>query len=368
MPGKSAVRSVGSHIFISALAIAFCLSSIKASSSAQEKQEKITVDDSARSFVVHLPQGYDKSQHYPVVVLFHGEQQDADDLGRLTHFSQFAEKNGIIAVYPNAARALWNIGVRPDAEPDFARRPFGRRGYPGGGYPGGGGGYPGGGGGYPGGGGGYPGQNPNANPNHGEPADDIGFLNQMLDRIATEYSVDEHRVYAVGLGDGGLMALRSACVVSGRITAIAVVAAELPKTMICLPTRPIAALFLDGTSDPLSPFEGGTYKPGRFHVLSAEASAKQWATFDHCGEKPAQGKIPPPDKTSKETKTYTFPGCHDDSQVILYAMKDGGHTWPDGEQYVSDSEVGKVSHALNANEVIWNFLKDKKLSDDQASH
>ncbi|MFZ0279461.1 MAG: hypothetical protein WAL60_21365, partial [Candidatus Sulfotelmatobacter sp.] len=225
------------------------------------------------------------------------------------------------------------------------------------------GGYPGGGGGYPG-GGQSGGQNPDDNRNRPEPADDIAFLNQMLDQLALKYSVDTHRIYATGLGDGGFMALRVGCEMADRIAAIAPVGAAMPKTMICLPARPVPALFINGTDDPIVPYGGGTYKPGQFHALSAEDSAKTWAKFDRCDEKPAQEKIQPLQKGEKEIKTFTFNGCHDNAQVVLYAVKDGGNTWPGGEQYMSEKEVGKTSNALNANETIWTFLSTKKIADE----
>jgi polyhydroxybutyrate depolymerase len=329
---------------------------------AQETQENITVDDVSRAFTVHLPKGYDSQQHYPVVILLHGRNQNADDMARLTHFNQLvADKNGIIAVYPNATRGQWNIGVRPD-QPSTAMGPRGgRRG--GFGYPGGGGGYPGGGGGYPG-GGRRGGQNPDENKNKPEPADDIAFLNQMLDELALKYSVDTRRVYATGLGDGGFMALRMGCSMADRVAAVAAVSATLPKTMICLPSRAVPALFLDGTDDPINAYDGGTYKPGPFHVLSAEDSAKTWAKFDRCGEKPAQGKLPAAEKGGKEIKTFTFAGCQSDAQVVLYSVKGGGNTWPGGEQYSSEKEIGKTSSDLNANEVVWGFLSSRKIADE----
>jgi poly(3-hydroxybutyrate) depolymerase len=333
----------------------------------KDVQEKIDVDDISRSFLVHVPKGYDSQQHYPVVILFHGQNQDADDMQRLTLFNQLADKEGIIAVYPNATRGRWNIGVRAEQSSQLSpRRGSGRRG----GWGGGGGGYPGGGGGYPGGGGGgYPGggqgggQNPQGTEgkNRSEPADDVAFLNQILDQLALKYSVDSRRIYAAGLADGGFMAMRVGCSMADRVAAIAPVAADLPKTMICLPSRPVPALFIDGTEDPIISYNGGSYKPGQFHMLSAEDSVKAWGRFDHCAEKAAQGKLASSDPKWKETKTFTFNGCHDDAQVILYAIKDGGNTWPGGEQYMIEKEVGKVSNALNANEAIWSFLSAKKL-------
>jgi polyhydroxybutyrate depolymerase len=34
----------------------------------------------------------------------------------------------------------------------------------------------------------------------------------------------------------------------------------------------------------------------------------------------------------------------------------GGHTWPDGPQYLSKPVVGPVSHQFNASDVIWQFF------------
>jgi polyhydroxybutyrate depolymerase len=183
----------------------------------------------------------------------------------------------------------------------------------------------------------------------------------MLDQLALKYSVDTHRIYATGLGDGGFMALRVGCTMADRIAAIAPVSAALPKTMICLPSRPVPALLISGTDDPIMPYGGGTYKPGRFPVLSAEDSAKAWAKFDRCEEKPAQDKLPALDK-SKEIKTFTFNGCHDNAQVALYSIKGGGNTWPGGAQYMAEKEVGKTSNALNATETIWSFLATKRIT------
>ena len=102
-------------------------------------------------------------------------------------------------------------------------------------------------------------------------------------------------------------------------------------------------------------------------MLSAEDSAKAWAKFDRCGEKPAQDKLPASEKGGKETKTFTFSGCHDNAQVVLYSVKGGGNTWPGGEQYSSEKEVGKTSNDLNANEIIWSFLGTRKIAGENGA-
>ena len=107
---------------------------------AHDSQEKVDVNDVSRTYVVHLPQGYNQQQHYPVVILLHGRNQDAGDMAGITHFNRLADKDSIIAVYPNAAHGSWNIGVRAEqvTQAMQPRRGGGRRGGWGG-YPGGGG-------------------------------------------------------------------------------------------------------------------------------------------------------------------------------------------------------------------------------------
>jgi hypothetical protein len=36
--------------------------------------------------------------------------------------------------------------------------------------------------------------------------------------------------------------------------------------------------------------------------------------------------------------------------------------WPGDEQYQAESQIGKTSQDLNANETIWSFLVTKKLA------
>jgi poly(3-hydroxybutyrate) depolymerase len=356
---------------------------------AQETKEKIMVDDIERSYLLRLPKGYDPAQKYPVVILLHGMNQDTDDMERLTRFDELADKDGIIAVYPSALRGRWNIGVTPPSRQSSMMSPGGRGGrrggyggggypggggggYPGGGggYPGGGGGYPGGGGGYPGGGGGYPGggggqpggQHRDEEANKPAPADDIDFLNQMLDQVATKVSVDASRVYATGLSEGGFMAMKVGCAMADKIAAIAPVGAAMPKTMICLPSRPVPVVMINGTSDPVVPHGGGTEHNLQLPVISVDDSAKAWAKIDRCSEKPTQSKLPPHEKGGMETKVETYDACHENAQVVSYSVKGAGNTWPGGEQYQVEKQIGKTSQDLNANETIWNFLVTKKLA------
>jgi polyhydroxybutyrate depolymerase len=324
---------------------------------AQETKETVTVDDVDRTFMLRLPKGYDPQHSYPVVILLHGMNLDADDMERLTRFDELADKDGIITVYPFALHGRWNVGVRPQEQSNTGMGPRHRR-Y--GGYPGGGGGYP---------GGGYPGQGGQQQPSSSEPsedrrpapADDIGFFNQMLDQLNSKFPIDSSRIYAAGLSEGGFMSLRLGCAMSDRIAAVAAIGATMPKTMICLPSRPVPLVMIDGTSDPVVPYGGGTEHNLNLSTLSADDSAKAWAKIDRCGEKPENSKIAAKEKSGMETKVETYGGCHENAQVILYSVKGAGNTWPGGEQYEVEKTIGKTSQDLNADETIWTFLSTQKL-------
>jgi polyhydroxybutyrate depolymerase len=308
--------------------------------SAQESKETITVGDVDRHYVVHLPKGYDEQQHYPVVVLLHGENQEADDMERLTRFNELADKNSIIAVYPSALHGRWNFGA-VEPRPAYRRGPYGRRGYPR--YPG------------------PPPQQQDERRRQGR-ADDIDFFQSMLDKLARKYSLDTSRVYFAGLSDGGFMAIKIGCGLSDRVAAIATVGAAMPKTMVCVPDRPLPVIMINGTSDPVVKYDGGVGKNGRVPTISVEDTAKEFAKLNRCAEKPSHSKLPEHEKGGMETKVDIYDGCQANAQVALYSVKGGGNTWPGGEQYEAEKTVGKTSQDLIANEVIWNFLVTKKIA------
>jgi len=331
---------------------------------AQEKQEQVTVDDKERTFVVRVPKGYDANKHYPAVLLFPGQQQDAEDMARLTRFNEVADRYGVIAVYPNPQNR-WNVGVPPEPErgavasqqrgPGGGGGGMGRHGggWPGGGWPGGSSG-----GGSGGRSGGQGGEQRRREP--APQADDLDFVGEMLDKLASSYSIDVQRVYATGLSDGGLMAIRVGCHMADRIAAIAPVGAEMLKGVACVPARRLPVMMINGTSDPIVPYKGSGGKTGGYPTHSAEDSAKTWAELNNCDVKPQRTVNPAQAKGGDkiEVSTYT---CKAGGEVVLYSVKGAGNTWPDGEQYMSEKEIGKTSNDMNASEAIWKFFATHSL-------
>lgn len=186
-------------------------------------------------------------------------------------------------------------------------------------------------------------------------ADDMAFFNKMLDRLSSSYAVDNSRIYATGLSEGGLMDFHLGCRLANRLAAIAPVGAEMPKTMVCAPPRVLPVLMINGTSDPVIPYKGSSGKAGSYATVSAEDSAKNWATLDNCEAKAQRTTLPPRANGGQKTQVDTY-NCGRGAQVVLYSVKGAGNTWPGGEQYLPEKEVGKTSTDLDADEVIWKFF------------
>ena len=79
--------------------------------------------------------------------------------------------------------------------------------------------------------------------------DDLNALSTVIDHVWTNYAVDLTRVYAIGLDNGGQMALALGCALDDRITAVGGVAIPFTPQQIenCMPSRPIPNLFMHGT-------------------------------------------------------------------------------------------------------------------------
>ena len=50
------------------------------------------------------------------------------------------------------------------------------------------------------------------------------------------------------------------------------------------------------------------------------------------------------------------------TDIICYVILNGGHTWPQGFQYLNEIIIGKTSLEMKGCEVIWSFFKKFKKS------
>jgi len=193
-------------------------------------------------------------------------------------------------------------------------------------------------------------------------ADDIAFVRALIATAQARYHTDPDRVYVAGMSNGAMMALRIACQMP-EVAAVAAVSGGLPVqwTNACDPGHPISVLGIDGTADPIVPYDGGgVYNDRNGDVLSAEATMATYRKLDRCGAARALPSTPvAADGTS--TSFQVWSGCARGTSVELATVAGGGHGWPGAKQYLPKRLVGVVSRSFDADTAIWNFLRTKSL-------
>ena len=190
-------------------------------------------------------------------------------------------------------------------------------------------------------------------------ANDIGFLNAMLDDLEIKFNIDKKRIYATGMSNGGFMTYRVACEMADRIAAIAPVASTLLMNN-CNPSRSISVIHFHGLKDKIVNFEGGPSKiKSNLKILddlrSVEESINNFVNINNC---PTTSKIT---YQNREATCKTYSPCNRNTEVTLCTIKDGGHTWPGGNYGIDKTWykkfVGKLSHDISANDAMWDFFE-----------
>lgn len=197
-----------------------------------------------------------------------------------------------------------------------------------------------------------------------ERINDVGFLTKLLDELSEKRAVDPAAVFMVGVSDGAMMAHRFACERTGRLRGFVAVVGAMPTNVARRKarcgTKPVSALLINGTEDPIVPWDGGMVRyddRDLGKVLSAERTFAFWRRRNHCGDVTVS-MIPdfnPGDGTRIERRKAE--SCRDAVKVELFAVQGAGHTWPSGWQYLPESLVGPTSADIDAAVAAWRFCE-----------
>ncbi len=187
--------------------------------------------------------------------------------------------------------------------------------------------------------------------------DDVKFINAVIDTLIARHAADPARIYVTGMSNGGMMSHRLGIALAPRIAAIAPVAGTLfgdePR-----PSRPVPAVMFNGMQDASVPFAGGP--PGgrarrAWDGTPAQSAAEQgrfWARANECDATPVI--------ETRGTVVHTRYRCPVGREVELYAITDGGHSWPGGKAGTRRGDRPPTS--LNATDVMWAFFKAHALT------
>jgi len=273
---------------------------------------KLEVDGTERSYFVHVPPRYDAGKPTPVVLAFHGAQTNAPIMALSSGLTMKSDKAGFILVYPNGTGKgkmllVWNSG-------------------------------------------GFRGPNAKGRP------DDVAFVDELLDDLATVVNVDPKRVFATGMSNGGMMCYRLAAELSNRIAAIAPVSGTLSVERIRL-KRPVPVIHFHGTGDKLVPFKGPDKKTSQFVTFkSVNETIRTWARLNRCPKKAKINELPDTADDGTTVKRIAYGPGKEGAEVVLYVIDGGGHTWPG--RIFPVPFLGNTTRDISANDLMWEFFEE----------
>ena len=273
----------------------------------------LMMGEQKRTYLVHVPKDYDPKKPTPVVLALHGAAMNGPMMVWFSGLNTTADKSGFIVVYPSGTGTgpflTWNAG-------------------------------------------GFKGKMAEGK------ADDVAFIGKLLDDLSTVVKVDEKRVNACGMSNGGMMCYRLAAELSNRIAAVAPVAGTIAIEE-SKPKRPVPVIHFHGTKDTFIPFETAKGKTPAFMKLkSVEDSIQTWVKLNGCNDKPKADVL---SKDGDEMKAIrkTYSGGKDGSEVVLIVIEDGGHTWPG--MTPPAGFMGKSAKNISANDLMWEFFQKHTL-------
>lgn len=271
----------------------------------------LKVGDRDRTYYVHVPKTLTKPA--PLVLMFHGGGADALSAETTGNWSALSDRDGFIVAYPEAIARNWNDGR---------------------------------------GAGGIASQQ--------GAVDDVGFALALIDALAARHDVDPNRIYATGISNGAMLSHTLALRAGTRLAAIAPVVGGLPEPLRdgFAPPSPVAVLVVQGTLDPLVPFDGGDIARGnRGRVIPTREAVALWVRANGCAAEPTREELPDKDPTDGcRVSRTTWSGGTAGTEVTLLEVVGGGHTWPDGRQYLPERWIGKVCRDIDT-DTIWRFMQ-----------
>lgn len=197
----------------------------------------------------------------------------------------------------------------------------------------------------------------------GEGVDDVAFMRMMIDTLIAEKIADPARIYATGPSNGGIMSFRIACDLAGKVAAVAPSIANMPKDgmELCQPARPVPMLIINGTKDPLVPWEGGPIagNPNGGIVVSVDETIALWKKLNRCGDRPKSRQLPDQDPSDGTRTTEYIWDCADKVELRLLRVEEGGHYWHGPVTPVEVARIertGKVSRDFSGAEEVWRFF------------
>jgi len=298
------------RIFVLVAATAFGAATVSAG--------QIDIGGVTRTFMAQLPD----NKPAPLVIVLHGNTQAGADMASRTSWPSVAKREKFGVVFPDGLNRAW-ADLRPSSKRAGRAPPEG--------------------------------------------TDDVGFIVALIEKFVADGTADPRRIYVTGVSNGGAMTMTMICARADLFAASASVIINLTdeSANACRPSRPVPMLVMNGTADPLIPYQGGR-GTSRFAVpgfWSTEKTLDFWRRANGCGmQDPAVTDLDDRDRTDGSTVTRILSRCPPGRDVVLYRINGGGHRMPGS---VPDARFPRVvnylfgpqNHDIDGAETIWAFFR-----------
>lgn len=255
------------------LALLLSLSSI----AQQTISASINHDGKTRSYILYVPDSYSATTPAPLVLNFHGYTSNANDQMAYGDFRAIADTANFLVVHPQGTLlngiTHWNVGGWT----------------------------------------------------LGSTTDDVGFTEALLDELSAQYNIDQDRIYATGMSNGGFMSFLLACQLSNRIAAIASVTGSMtPETYnVCNPQHPTPVMQIHGVADGVVPYFGASW------TRSIADVRDYWRDYNNCSTDLIKTDVPNTSLLDASTASHqVYPDGDNGTTVEHFRISGGGHTWP----------------------------------------
>lgn len=273
---------------------------------------EVEVNKEKRSYYLYVPQKPSTSPR-PLVILLHEEGGSPKSIAERSGFSALAEKDNFVVAYPVGEGHVptWNAGRCC----------------------------------------GYA---------HRKNADDVAFMKAIIIDIRKKTAIEKTRIYAAGFSNGGMMAHRLACEMSGTFAAFGIVGGAM-NTQNCEPQGRPSLIIFHALNDDTVNYDGGAPKGGLRAALAGKPvldtptkdAMSFWTKASMCRNFPSHEE--------REDATIVNYFCAQHRDVRLYTLNTGGHSWPgekpDPKLITEDIDPAELPSSIPATQLMWDFFR-----------
>lgn len=253
------------------------LATLLSSGFAQLTSESMMVGSVNRTFKQYLPVGFDpQNEQVSLLVILHGLGGTNSDMVS-AGFDDIADTARVIALYPQGlvngyGQNSWNNGTLLSSS-----------------------------------------------------ANDLGFMNQIIDSMILNYNVNPAQVYFTGFSMGSIMSYHVACALNTRVAAIGCMSGTMATSDIqnCVPTYATPVIHFHGTADGTVPYNSGALPS----LSLVPQTIDFWRNVHGCAATADSLRLPDTASDNITIDWFRYDNCNPVASLELWRMNGADHQY-----------------------------------------